>query len=293
MGTRHSGDQNTSCDNSTIEGLALMFVIFEHVFETLKVDISVEDFLKTILMLLLGDDNLTLAPSNWLTFDIAAQLLKLGLVYEPLLHHGPNARYFATFCSSRFYPCASTDGTKCTVLAPKIGRVYGKYGYYDNPPPNIDLNRMVRGDALGRRNDCSMLPFIRKLVDRTVKLTDHIKDQDIHLTASMKKRDLHNFHATKTFVVTDETWNMVSVVYGLQPFQEAEYESLLNCVTSLPSYCDYTPLRHAAIKDGELTTPDLEDLSDRDVVIPMAAHPHIRKRPTPVPVKTALGLFTI
>jgi hypothetical protein len=264
-GTRHSGDQATSEENTMIQGLCLSFVIYELLHDVAgNESITFVDVLKAVLMLLLGDDNLTIAPLAWIENieAIKTKLLELGLMFEPVLHTGPNAKFTATFCSSRFWPCTSSEGKEICVLAPKIGRVYAKFGYYDNPPPGMDIRRLARGDALGRRNDCSMLPCIRHLVQRVIDTTTGI--EEFH-TMSMKKRNANNAHVTEYYTPNNQTYEMSKVLYNIDRATEQEYFNLLQQIKNIPAVCDFTPLRQALVVDGEYETPDLPKLDSNSL----------------------------
>jgi len=140
-GTRHSGDQQTSCGNTLLVALSLLFVYMDHHKLTL------EQVLAEVALPALGDDSVLIAPESRLKdlekHSITGMLLKLGLDYEPVFHFGPTARFHVTFCSARFYPCANSQGEDVCVLAPKIGRVYGKMGYYCSPQ-NVTSGYMTR-----------------------------------------------------------------------------------------------------------------------------------------------------
>jgi hypothetical protein len=221
-----------------------------------------------LAILLLGDDNLGISEEGlWTKIDLVGLLRKLGLNLEPKIHVGPKAKYEASFCSSRFYPVTNSKGENVVVLGPPIGRVVSKGGWYVNPPPNMDVTRIVAGDARGRMMDCSGIPFLNVMWKRCIDLTSTIKPKDVYLTKEQRRTFLHNAHAEDTFYPNDETYIMIEQVYGLTRTHEKEYASLVSSVNKLPCIVDYPPLFAAATKDGVRadsygdTTPPKEDLA--------------------------------
>jgi hypothetical protein len=260
-GTRHSGDQNTSCDNTTIQGLLLSYCIHQHLIAIglyTDDDDSLQKILDIVLALLLGDDNLVVLPSLWLqNFDPAAMLLELGLIYKPVFHFGDEARYRATFCSSRFYPCVDMEGKQVTVLAPKLGRVIGKAFYYANPPPKLDMRRIVKGDARGRLVDCSAVPCLGPLFSRVSELIP--KEVKAFETADMKRNRKYNIHSTALYKPDDRTYFMTKMLYNIGREEESQYVALLQGVKTLPAVVDFEPMRYALMVDGEIETYDMPD----------------------------------
>jgi hypothetical protein len=152
-------------------------------------------------------------------------------------------------------------------LGPPIGRVASKGGWYVNPPPKMDMARMVAGDARGRLMDCSGIPFLNSMWAKCIELTNTVRPEDVFLTKDQKRAIIHNFHAEDSFSANDETYQMIFEVYGLTRQHEKEYKSLLSSVTKLPCIVDYPPLFAAATKDGVRadsygdTAPPPEDLA--------------------------------
>jgi hypothetical protein len=252
-GGRHSGDHNTSCGNTLLQVLAIMFCMsFEDAQETgillpptqlvAKLDIT---------LLALGDDNLLVGRKEFLQkIPMAPMLLKLGLELEPKLHDTDTAKYHATFCSSRFWP---VEGDM-TVLGPGVGRGVARGCWYVNPPDHVSLQSMVRADSIGRIKDCAFIPFLRLLWRRNHELT---RGETIYMSREQKRSALHNNHAAESHQACAETWQMLEVVYNLTPQNEATYGYLLDQAKSLPAIVNYEPLA-AAIKVDGVGSSDME-----------------------------------
>jgi hypothetical protein len=270
-GGRHSGDHNTSCGNTLLQGLAILFCCAFY-------DASVNHELLTAMevaakhkltLLLLGDDNLCIGDSSFLSkLPLKDMLMKLGLELEPKYHTGPTAAARASFCSARFWPTASGE----TILVTGPGRTIAKSGYLVNPPPNIPLERLVRGDALGRARDNAAVPFSRLYWSRVVELTTGI---DAATTRLMIREDKYGTHSSAKYEPCDASYAMTETLYGLTRAHEKEYELLLREVKSLPCVLDYAPLQRAMIVDGVLEGEDYSDgrpleetpdMSDQDFV---------------------------
>jgi len=216
-GGRHSGDHNTSCGNTLLQGLAIMFCLAFHEatigdgMRLMSYNELKENF--HLAMLALGDDNLLVAPESFLAslgpnVEGLVHLLKsLGLELEPKLHVGPNARFNASFCSARFYPVK--DGC---VLAPGVGRGLAKSAWYVDAPSNIPVERMLRADAIGKRRDCWFVPFLGPMWARNLELTQNFSGQEV-FTKELLRSKYHNAHAVATHEASDETYRMVDLVW--------------------------------------------------------------------------------
>jgi hypothetical protein len=252
-GGRHSGDHNTSCGNSVLQGLAIIFCCAFFDASRTKSDVLptyLEIVLKFKLALpVLGDDNLLIGNSEFIDqLPLAGLLLKLGLELEPKKHLGHDAKYKASFCSARFWP---VDGG-ILVQGPGVGRGHVKSGWYVNAPVGVDIRTLVRSDAIGRLNDNSFIPFLGPMWRRMHALTQGLQTTR---TAEMKRTHLHNAHAAEQHQACAETYHMLEVVYGLTREHEKEYEALLAKVKSLPCIVDYEPLKKAAVIDGVAGDP--------------------------------------
>jgi hypothetical protein len=244
-GTRRSGDHQTSCGNTMLTSIALLYVMCAHN------GLSVADALLRLRLFALGDDSYMVANfSLFLGLDLKASLLSLGLNFKPRVHVGPDCAHHATFLASRFYPVDRVleDGTRvaCVVLAPCIGRVVGKIGYYANAPKRASPLALVRSDALGRHRDLAPVPFLRCLVGTMLRLT-----RGTSMSASPALHD-HKVHLGHVYQPNEATYRMVQAVYGLTRDQEGEYAAMLDATHSLPVVVDYAPLSNAARVDGTL-----------------------------------------
>jgi len=253
-----------------LQGLAIVFCVAYHHFSSTGVWLKPKELYETynLAILLLGDDNLGVSEESlWTKINLVGLLAKLGLNLEPKIHVGPKAKYEASFCSSRFYPVNNSKGEAVVILAPPIGRVVSKGGWYVNPPANMDLQRIVAGDARGRLMDVSGVPFLNTMWKRCIELTNTVRPNDVFITPEMRRTILHNAHAEDTFYSNDETYEMINQVYGLTRADEKEYARLVSQVSKLPCIVDYPPLFAAATKDGVRadthgdTTPPQEDLA--------------------------------
>jgi len=237
-GGRHSGDHNTSCGNSLLQGLAILFCCAFYDASQTGILLSYKDIIAKyeITLPVLGDDNLVIGERTFIdALPLKGLLLKLGLELEPKKHIGPNAKYLASFCSSRFWP---VEGGK-VVLGPGIGRGIAKSGWYVNPPAGVDIRKLVRSDSIGRMQDNSFIPFLRHMWARNHALT---KGAGVYMTREMRRSHLNNAHVAQTYQPCDDTYRMLEAVYGLTREHEAEYERMIGQVKSLPCIVDYAPL---------------------------------------------------
>jgi hypothetical protein len=190
-------------------------------------------------------------------------LMRLGLDMEGKVWTGPDAVYFSTFCSSRFWPILTPEGPSF-ALASCLGRQAASQGWYVNPPPKMDLDRMLRADAIGRLRDNSMVPFLNAIFERTLSLTEHIPDTKLFFTRDMKRNSITNHGdircCPQSYFVCDETYRMMELVYGLTRDDEHVFRNMLSRVPSLPYVVDFAPLHKAMCIDGVAKSPDHVDL---------------------------------
>lgn len=157
LGTRKSGDPFTSVYNSLLNG-------FMHIWAYCTLaDKKVEEAMATIRMVLQGDDNVMRHPGPQLDFKFLLRCL--GFDCEANYR---DSVYDVEFCSNIVYK--TTEGL---TFGPKIGKVLCKFGYFVNPPQNVDPYSLLRGVALGLRAACSYIPILRAVVERVIKATSN------------------------------------------------------------------------------------------------------------------------
>ncbi len=186
-GTRPSGDQNTSCGNSLLNGIIMAWAFYKATGNF--------DF-KSVVM---GDDNL-LATNMDVDIDkIEKQILGLGL--NPKLQLKTNVNLLE-YCSMRFWP---TDSGR--VLGPKIGKFAVKVGWMLRPPKGDERRkREYRGTLLSHLTTVTHVPVLRMLVTRMLNIIGrerYIKDNE----RRMQNAEQHE--------ANDTTWNMVADLYNL------------------------------------------------------------------------------
>jgi len=129
-----------------------------------------------------------------------------------------------------------------------------------NPPPKMDVNRLLRADSIGRSRDNSMVPFLNAIFERTLELTSHVKDKFLFYTREIKRGvNPEILNPPVTFAPTDETYRMLELVYGLTRDDERKFRLMLSKVPSLPYVVDFAPLHHAMCVDGVSSSPDFVD----------------------------------
>lgn len=152
---RKSGDPNTSCGNTLINGLAHLFVYARN-----RPGWSTSKCFANFLMLAQGDDNLM--RYNGPIIDWVSEMASLGLQSEAM-HRA--TLLDAEFCSNLYYE--TPDGP---TFGPKPGRVMSKLGYFINPP-RVKPESLVRGTALGLKAACAHIPPLNSYLNRLLDLT--------------------------------------------------------------------------------------------------------------------------
>jgi len=263
-GERHSGDSNTSNGNTLNQGMDVVFCaavqqVPRPEFTGTGLDLErqirawvltmpdpEQVFEKTQLRaLLLGDDSLLLFKKG--TIDVTKFTLSLrglGHELEAKKYQGEHdIRLYATFCSARFYP-VQASGQRKVILAPPIGRVMARAGYFTNPPKNIPLASLVRGDATSRMQDASGIPFLRPYWKRILALTKGVK------AAKVRRDNQFLIHTSRAYEPSAETYAHVEELYGLTRKDEEKWISDLGKIKELPHCLDRTMFARAFELDG-------------------------------------------
>jgi len=141
-GTRKSGDPYTSVFNSIINALMHCFV-----FHSANGHLTVEQVKTKMVMVVQGDDNILRHQGP--RIDWKKPFLDLGFKTDSLYR---NSIYDAEFCSGMF-----VETTTGLTLVPLPGKVLSKFGYFINPPMNLDPRTVLNGVIEGMKH----LRFIR------------------------------------------------------------------------------------------------------------------------------------
>jgi hypothetical protein len=163
VGTRKSGDPFTSVYNSVLNGCMHLWAY------CLLAHKPVSTALQEIKMIVQGDDNVLRHPGEKLDFHWL--LMLLGFDCEANYRQ---SEYDVEFCSNIFY-----DTTVGVVFGPKPGRVLAKFGYFINPPANLDPLGVLRGVSIGLIEAASFVPIIRSVIDRILVVTSGHREQFI------------------------------------------------------------------------------------------------------------------
>jgi len=265
-GVRHSGDPNTSCGNTLIQGLATTFALAKCLNKTKPP--SPKEVWEQLQMrsMFLGDDSLIIINNIIDPIDYTLLLRSLGLNLEPKVYY-ENARFYSTFCSARFYPVRDHNNKLTTVLAPPIPRVFVKTGYYVDLPKTISYQSIVKGDALSRLQDSHCIPFLADYWKHIIQILSTTKAKT---TLQMKKQFQHSVHLPRKYSASDETWEMLYEVYHLTRDDLLRYRLELSEVVSIPHVLDL-PMFHYAMAvdglcpDGEEYFPQVEKIGFVDV----------------------------
>jgi hypothetical protein len=236
-GKRKSGDGNTSCGNSIINGHVHAYQITRAACQVAKntgAKYNMCDSDHTVGcgaysggdsvhdMAILGDDNIM-----FMAMDVAQELLanQTFSLYGLRPKFKLVTPFTAEYCSGRFWP--SHIGI---IWGPKIGRVICKTFYAITDLKPTDYKAHLRGVCLGLAKDVAHIPILRVVVARTLQLTS-----DEHRVLRNTDPDLHKHHASQHGEAVDDTYRLIYEVYGLTQFDVADAEEYLDIhFTTLP-----------------------------------------------------------
>lgn len=127
-GMRKSGDPNTSCGNTLINGLVHLYCFHQYYSMINKLDMldpANKPSNTGVKLLLLGDDNLGWLPEMFGEYinsgEFTKDARKLGLIAKAKISKDI---YDAEYCSSRLW-CLHDD---IWVSGPKLGRMWTRFG---------------------------------------------------------------------------------------------------------------------------------------------------------------------
>jgi len=219
---RKSGDPNTSCGNTLINGLVMHFAIVSYYAQRLGLSVlDINPSTPEIRMIVMGDDNLTLCHRNLelneLAGHVEATLKNLGFV--PKLQATLRDTE-VEFCSNLFWP-----SSKGTLPAPKPGRLLARLGWAVKPEPN-GLS-WFRGVCLGLRDTVNHVPIAGDFVRKGIQLTSKVK-------AKKNPDDEHRFRASEAAETSTETLAFMMRRYGINEGDIENFRSILRQVKQLP-----------------------------------------------------------
>jgi len=211
--TRKSGDPNTSCGNSIINGSLTKYIFSKNGIEG--------------KMLVQGDDNLfvtrqvfSLSEMKNLEELIKNEYLKFGFVITLRVTSDWSK---AEFCSKVFWPVAPVSVTNSQgkeiyyrpesyILGPKIGRALAKVGWSLK-----DLNPdQVYGKIAGMMADFSAIPVLRTYVQMVFQiLAKHGHKFDPELAQKYVERNPYSIHCSLHHTVDHRTSQFFNDRYGL------------------------------------------------------------------------------
>lgn len=211
-GTRKSGDLNTSSGNSRVTAIAIASFfryhgLFEHVY-----------------MVVLGDDNLTLANHHALIkYFGSMEVLKNGLVewatsFGFKLKVGYSLNIIdAEYCSSRWYPCANGH-----CFGKKPGRTMCKIATFLSKPElkADDYLCYLHGTLKSVLPTANHVPFLRVFVHKLMEL---VKDHD-----PRGKQQEYKITGDELKEANADTWLSFVDCYGYDEEDELRFEKDLS-----------------------------------------------------------------
>jgi hypothetical protein len=217
LSTVDSGGPGTSCGNT-------MRNVFVNTFNTLVYNpkIQMKELIKQYRIMALGDDSLEHIREE-LNVPGTVPISLLGLSAELIVHTNT---YYATFCSSRFWP--SIDGV---VLGPKPGRLLPKIGIYLDMHDKNVMSSLL-STVLSLRVDTFHIPIFRIFFTHYLRVLKEISPS-LKPTA-MVKAEQRLFVAERRHEPSTDTFDMLSEVYDVHPTDLKLVDDVLSKVHTLP-----------------------------------------------------------
>lgn len=236
LGTRKSGDQNTSLGNTIINVLVQLWAI-ARVHNKSAVTLVLND---QIRFLVLGDD--TVIASKFLInlHSYVQKVRLLGLTIDI----ARKSKYTVTFCSSYFVP-AVVNGEETHILTQKPGRNLTRA--YTSHIKHENYESWVKTNAFAFLNDYRHIPFMyhwHKQIHDSVSDAPALKIQDLPEFNS----EIHDYkHCPSNYTVTpsQRLYDWMEHVYGFRDvnFRLKDFFGYPTSETSSIIDCDvYKPL---------------------------------------------------
>lgn len=192
-GARATGVNNTSCGNTLLDGLSVVYWLCH-------AGVSVLD----ASVLVMGDDVVvvTQARHEARLRDAESRFTDLGLINKSRYSRSV---YDVEFCSKVAYPTADGSGI---MFGPKIGRILCKTGMCKLDLSPVKLKRWLRGVVEGIERDVGFIPILRALVWRALRDTQG-------LDPIYEPRRQYQIHAESHHVAGDLAASVMETRYGV------------------------------------------------------------------------------
>jgi hypothetical protein len=223
-GTRCSGDPNTSCGNSMLNAFAQIYVA-----DRLGLNIK--------KLVVLGDDSVTLLDGEPDLTQVNEAFARLGFKSEAQFVKDLD---LVEFCSGRFYPALSADGSETRVWAPKVGRFLAKSGWCTNV--NNANVEWYKGNLTAYNVNFAHVPIARDVIKRAISLLGDVK-------AKGAIRDQYKIHASVKHRSCDRTYEMIERVYGVSSSDLVELRNYLTGITEFPYFMDHGVITRVLERD--------------------------------------------
>lgn len=215
VGTRKSGEPNTSCGNTLLNALMHAYCLKGQKY----------------LMLALGDDNLVVG-ANTLEVDFTP-MARLGFRPKTKISRDP---FEVEFCSMTMYPVKGQTGW---LFTPKAGRLLAKMPFdYSNAPRRIMEGRL-RANFMGLYDDIYHIELLRQVFDQHLKLLD----------PTPRFTPDHKVHVKRRHEADDETLVVFLNRYGISREELLHLVSVYRSVRILPKALDDPILRRVIERD--------------------------------------------
>lgn len=259
-GTRHSGDTNTTLDNTRNAALVMLYAI------CVATGKDVAQIAPSVRILQGGDDNvIAMSPEilNEMSLPEVEEIVK-SFGFRPKLRVRTNP-YDVTFFSARFWPARVNDAPG-HILIPFLGKTLAFHScsrhHLDTAEKrNAWLKEVIRSHALTSR----MFPFMDALFKTELALvptTPHSRE----IAGIVRNERRHIFHMDVQGNVepTAKTTEMFNHLYPDLTF--SGYEKLLRTIRQLPAAMSHPDLTFIIMRDMEFDYNHMDGLQDTEPV---------------------------
>lgn len=241
-GTRASGDPNTSCGNSLINGLMHCYQYCMSSGNTPEILYRQSQiFRASWCAAVLGDDNAcAMHELDIENFQSDVHIFnQLGFKMEINVH---KHLYQLDYCSGRFYP--STVGT---IWAPSIGRMLSKAGWFLHNNARMDGPALNRAMALSFYKDVQHVPILCEYINKLYDLTAGVRP-DIRLLRELQSNRAHVEVIGKPI---PDSFRFMEEVYGLVAEPLVTLKWLINGISQLPYQLTHPAIEQFVLQDCE------------------------------------------
>lgn len=243
-----SGRDDTALMNALLNGLVQFYSFTMELYNSVNID-TVEKAKKTLQIVCLGDDSLTILPrvkedgTRWSLDAVQNTIATFGFeCHDSFIRRTPASM---VFLGCRPYPCLSPDGQEVAGWGPTIGRRIVRMGFCRDPDTTGILEWYAGFRGMGPY--LMHVPIIREIMTKTMALVPTPKNLVVAPgDIPWYKAQMFTPYLTSNRKYVDDYMMMV---YSWSRHDQKGWEEIVNGIKHVPVVISYEPIEHVIAMD--------------------------------------------